>query len=588
MLSFRQKIFISYIAVFFLFIALLFPFATRTVNDIVTKSMVERADELIEILRAEPDDYALIATLKNSKHKVFFRVGIYNEDRKVLYDSHAKRRLGPKFSQEYAIDHPEVNEAFEKGIGTYEDYSDISEQKMYYLAKSFDFHGKRYVLRVAVPYQYVLDFTQNFEIGFLGLATAVLLLFTIMTWFIINHLTNPIQQIINAVRPYQEGHQTTIPKINIKSSNPKDDFGRLANTLNSLTARIQTHIDTLTDERNEKEAVLESLVEGVVSVDNDCIVNYANLAALKFLRMSSDELVGKPFSITNQHKCNDLLHSCMENEQALTDDLIHKMDGRKVYFDIVAAPKKAQTGAVLVMQDKSSHYRILEMRKDFIANASHELKTPITIIQGFAETLYDNPTLPEETTVEITSKIVRNCKRMTNLIKDLLTLADIDHLADSRLTRCDLTHLVDNCSQMLYDAHPTAIVNINIENGKDFHTIADQQLLELAVINLVENAAKYSNDPAHITITLKHLGENIEISVADKGIGIPKEDIDSIFHRFYTVDKAHSRKMGGSGLGLSLVETIIDKHLGKIRVESEIGKGTKFTIHLPVKRRIIE
>lgn len=588
MLSFRQKIFISYIAVFFLFIALLFPFATRTVNDIVTKSMVERADELIEILKSEPDDYALIATLKNSKHKVFFRVGVYNDDRKVLYDSHAKRRLGPKFSQEYAIDHPEVNEAFEKGIGTYEDYSDISEQKMYYLAKAFEFHGQKYVLRVAVPYQYVLDFTQNFEIGFLGLATAVLLLFTIMTWFIINHLTNPIQQIINAVRPYQEGHQTTIPKIKIKSSNPKDDFGRLANTLNSLSARIQSHINTLTSERNEKEAVLESLVEGVIAVDTDMIVNYANLAALKFLDVTSDELVGKPFSITNQPKCNDLLKLCMEKEEAQTDDLIAKIDGRKVYFDIVAAPKKPQSGAVLVIQDKSSHYRILEMRKDFIANASHELKTPITIIRGFAETLHDNPTLPEDTTVEITSKIVRNCKRMTNLIKDLLTLADIEHLSESRLTKCDLTHLIDNCSQMLHDAHPTAIVNIDIENGKTFDIIADPQLLELAVINLIENAAKYSNPPAHITITLKHLGDKVELSVADKGIGIPKEDIDNIFHRFYTVDKAHSQKMGGSGLGLSLVETIIDKHLGKIWVTSEVGIGTTFTMQLPVKRRVIE
>ncbi|MEM1282865.1 MAG: PAS domain-containing sensor histidine kinase, partial [Chlamydiota bacterium] len=322
--------------------------------------------------------------------------------------------------------------------------------------------------------------------------------------------------------------------------------------------------------------------------DNDFIVNYANLAALKFLDLTSEELVGKPFSVTNQPKCDELLRLCMESEEALTDDLIEKIEGRKVYFDIVAAPKKEQSGAVLVLQDKSSHYRILEMRKDFIANASHELKTPITIIRGFAETLHDNPTLPEDTTVEITSKIVRNCLRMTSLIKDLLTLADIEHLSESRLTVCDLIHLIDNCEQMLHDAHPTAIVNIDIENGKDFNIIADSQLLELAVINLIENAAKYSNPPAHITISLRHLGEKVELSVTDKGIGIPKEDIENVFHRFYTVDKAHSQKMGGSGLGLSLVETIIDKHLGKIWVESEVGKGTTFTMQLPIKRRMIK
>lgn len=584
MLSFRQKIFISYITIFFLFIALLFPFATRTVNDIVAKSMIERADELIEVLSASPDDYGMVTKLKNSKHKVFFRIGVYNQDHKVLYDSHAKRRLGPNFSQEYVIDHPEVNEAYAHGVGTFEDYSDISDQKMYYLAKSFDFHGQKYVLRVAVPHNYVMDFTQNFEIGFLGLATAVLLLFTIMTWFIINHLTNPIQQIINAVRPYQEGDQATIPKIDVNTTNPKDDFGRLANTLNSLSDRVQLHINTLTKERNEKVAVLESLVEGVIAVDDEMNVTYANNMALRFLDVSREDIVGKSFENSGQQRYYELVKHSLDEDKTLTDNLILKIDGRKVYLHIVAIPKKERSGCVLVIQDKSSDYRIIEMRKDFIANASHELKTPITIIRGFAETLYDNPTLPEETMIEVTGKIVRNCERMTNLIKDLLTLADIEHLSESRLTPCNLTHLVENCVSMLHDAHPTAEVEVDIEADKEFDILADTQLLELAVFNLLENAAKYSNPPAEIKVSLKTTGTNVVLSVADKGIGIPKEDVENVFQRFYTVNKAESRKKGGAGLGLSLVETIIDKHLGKISVESEVGVGTTFTVVLPLKR----
>lgn len=543
--------------------------------------MVERADELIEILRTSPDKFSMVTKLKNSKHKVFFRIGVYDQDRKVIYDSHAKRRLGPKFSQEYVIDHPEVNEAYARGIGTFEDYSDISEQKMYYLAKAFDFHGETYVLRVAVPYNYVMDFTQNFEIGFLGLATAVLLLFTIMTWFIINHLTNPIQQIITAVRPYQQGQETSIPKIKVNSSNPKDDFSRLANTLNSLSDKIQTHIDTLIKERNEKKSVLESLVEGVLAVDNDFVVTYANNMALKFLEMKLDEILGHPFKMTKQLKYYELLKRCYDKEEAVRENVILKIDGRKVYLDIIAIPQKDKSGAVLVMQDKSADFRILEMRKDFIANASHELKTPITIIRGFAETLHDNPSLPVETTVEITGKIVRNCLRMTSLIKDLLTLADIEHLTDSRLTSCDLIHLIENSNSMLIDAHPATILEMDIEEGQDFTIQADPQLLELALINLLENAAKYSNPPANISVRLRHLGKEVEITIADKGIGIPAEDLDNIFQRFYTVNKIHSQKMGGAGLGLSLVETIINKHHGKISVASEVGVGTTFTILLP-------
>jgi signal transduction histidine kinase len=550
--------------------------------------MIERADELIESLKNTPDDYALITQLKNSKHKVFFRVGVYNDKHKVIYDSHAKRRLGPKFTQEYVIDHPEVNEAYLHGVGTFEDYSEISEQKMYYLAKSFQFHGKTYVLRLALPYQHVVDFTENFEIGFLGLATAVLLLFSMMTWFIINHLTNPIQQIINAVRPYQEGELTNLPKIIIKSSNSKDDFGKLGETLNSLSEKIQLQIDSLTKEKNEKVAVLESLVEGVVAVDKDFVVTYVNNMALKFLETTKNELLNRPFETSNHPKCAELLKLCHEKGEPITEEWITKIAGRKVYLDIIAIPKKGNSGAILVLQDKSSHYRILEMRKDFIANASHELKTPITIIRGFAETLNDFPDLPNETKADITGKIVRNCERMTHLIKDLLTLADIEHLTESRLIEANLHEIVLNCCAMLHDAHPTAQVDVKLEKETDYHAVVDPQLIELAIINLLENAAKYSNPPAKITVSLGKTEENIKISVSDQGIGISKEDLENVFQRFYTVNKAHSQKMGGAGLGLSLVETIIDKHLGKISVASELGVGTTFTVTLPIERKVAQ
>lgn len=583
-LSFRQKIFLSYVALFLLFLALLFPFATKTVDEIVAKTLTDRADELILKLRSAPNNDALIRRMKDSKWMIFFRVSIITNERKVLYDSHTKRLLGPRFSQEQVIDHPEINQAFHEGFGYYEDYSELFQQEFAYLAKAFDFHGKTYVLRVAFPYKYVTALTRDFEIGFLALATAVLLLFTIMTWFIINHLTNPIQQIINAVRPYQEGSQKTIPEIRIKSTNTQDDFGRLANTLNSLSQKIQSHINSLTSERNEKEAVLESLIEGVIAVDDKLHVNYVNNMALKFIGKKKQNLIGKPFLEVGKEHWLQLLKECRNEKSSklLTEEMF--LEGRKLYLDIVASPKKENGGAVLVIQDKTSHHKMLEMRKDFIANASHELKTPITIIRGFAEALHDNPELPRETTEEVTQKILKNCERMTHLIKDLLTLADIEHLQESRLVPCNLADLAESCGSMLLEAHPSAEFTLNYNKDDDYEVKADGQLLELAIINLLENAAKYSNPPAKISLSLNRYDDVIEIKVKDQGIGIPKDDLEHIFQRFYTVDKAHSRKMGGAGLGLSLVETIIQKHLGKISVESEVGKGTEFTITLPVHR----
>ncbi|MFI0435733.1 MAG: ATP-binding protein [Parachlamydiaceae bacterium] len=581
MFSFRQKILISYLIVFFVFIALMFPFVTRWVQEIVLQSMEARAAEIIANIQDAPNNDALVRRLKDQKSIMFFRSGIITNEHKILYDSHTKRLLGPKFSQEYVVDHPEVTQAFQEGMGYHEEYSQILGQKFAYLAKAFDFHGKPYVLRTAFPYQFVREITHDFEIGFLGLSALILLLFSIMTWFVIHYLTLPIQRIINAVKPYQEGTAHLLPHIDLSRMNRNDDFNKLANTLNSLSLKIQNHIDTITKERNEKEVILESLVEGVIAVDDDMEVTYTNHMALKLMN-NMEGLIGKKFSILHQDKCENLLHQCQEEKKPLTDTMHIFQEGKKIYLDLVAAPKKDNAGGILVLQDKTAHYKIFEMRRDFIANASHELKTPITIILGFAEALHDNPELPVKTRVEVTGKIVRNCKRMAALIKDLLTLADIENIPSSRLSLFDLSELTDRCRCMLKEVFPEAEVIVD-KRKENIFLFGDMDLLELAEMNLIENAAKYSNRPAKIKVTLDEDNHDVLIKVADQGLGIPLADQEHIFDRFYTVDKAHSQKMGGSGLGLSIVKTIVEKHFGTIQLESEFGKGSTFTIRIPKK-----
>lgn len=578
MFSFRQKIFITYVALFIVFTSLTFPLVSGIVRTIAKKSMKDRANELIAKIQSAPNNDALVRRLKDQKPVIFFRVSIITDDGRILYDSHNKNLMGPRFSQEHVIDHPEVLEAFKTGSGYTEDFSELIDQKFSYYAQAFDFHGKTYVMRIAFPYRYFADLRNDCEIAFLALITSILLLFSAMTWFIINRLTRPIQQIINAVAPYQEDKQTTLPEIRLTSSSSEGDFVKLAMTLNSLSNKIQKHIDTLTAERNEKEAILESLVEGVVAVDAEMKITYANSMAQKLI---GSELMGHNFSAAHEPKSYALLSTCQREKQPLNDNITISTEDKKIYLDIVAAPKGINSGAILVMQDKSPHYKLLEMRKDFIANASHELKTPITIIRGFAEMLHDNPGLPSETTGEMTSKIVKNCQRMTSLIKDLLTLSDIENIPLSRLAKCDLVKMTEQCVNMLHDIYPDAIVNIHRESNIPYNISADPNLIELAFMNLLENAAKYSKAPALINVSFKKLGTKIQITLSDKGIGIPKADLEHIFERFYTVDKAHSQKLGGSGLGLSIVQNIVQKHFGQITIDSVLGEGTTFTILLP-------
>lgn len=584
MFSFRQKIFLSYAIGFIFFLFALFPLSSFFVRSIVENTMELRSKELIDRIKYASDDEELIKNLKDQKQLLFFRVSVITDKRKVLYDSHTKRLLGPRFSQEYVVDHPEVQAAFKTGLGYHEDWSDLLGQKFAYMATAFDFHGKTYILRTAFPYRYLSEIQNDFEIGFLVLATLVLVIFSLMSWLILNHFTRPIERIVEAVRPFQDGSSEVLPFIKLQGMNPKDDFALLAGTLNSLNSLIQEKIEFLKKAGVEKEVLLESLIEGVIAVDPVGAITFANESALNFFGKTKDDLIGQTFLSLHQKKTHELALDCQSAGIILNGALELKPHTSTFFLNVTAAPKTDNTGALIVLEDTTREVQILEMRKDFIANASHELKTPITIIQGFAEMLHDNPTLPPKTTAELTEKIVRNCTRMTTLIKDLLALADIENLPASRLSEFDLFELIEKSKQITQELYNDA--EITIEGTRPLYIIGDPEIMEMGILNLVNNAVKYSNPPAKVVVTATKNNHEAVIRVKDHGIGIPQNDISRLFERFFRVDKVQSRKVGGSGLGLSIVQTVVKKHKGSISVESELGKGTEFTIKIPLNSDI--
>ncbi len=585
MLSFRQKLFLSYLIAFLVFLALLFPFAAQAVRGVVNSTLSDRTSQVIARVISAANEKALIQQLEATGPTFFFRVSLISPEGIILYDSHTAQPKQPDDPERYLRDHPEITEALDEGVGYNEGFSYALNQQLVYVAKAFEFRGKTYLMRTAFPLRQVNELTEHFEFGFFTLGFVVLLLFGVMTSAIAHHLSRPIQKIINAIKPYQEGTEDHLPEIELgKGTGKGDEFHRLADTLNSLTRKIEANIASLKEERNEKEAVLEALIEGVIAVDRDMKVTYANRMATEMLGMRSEDLLDHPFTVTGHNEFRDLLLGCQQQGEmlAIASEL---GDTKKIYLDVIAAPRGKDAGAVLVLQDKSIHYRILEMRKDFIANASHELKTPITIIRGFSEALHDNPEMPVETRKEITAKITRNCERMESLVKNLLRLADIENLPRGNLRSTNVYDLIEGCRHMTLSVYDTARIQVVHNAPEDLQIVADPDLLELAITNLLDNAAKYSKAPADVTVTVNLLAavDMVTIEVADKGIGIPAEDVSRIFDRFYTVDKAHSRRLGGSGLGLSIVRTIVEKHFGKISLESTPGEGTTFTLVLPLK-----
>lgn len=583
MLNFRQKIFLIYVLVFLIFIAIMSPLSSVVVRWVVENAMENRAKEIIATVQNARDNEEIVRRLKELKPLTFFRVSVITNDRILLYDSHTKKLLGPGYSSNYVVNYPEVLKAFMTGKGYNEEYSDLLAQKFAYTALGFDFHGKPYVIRTAFPYRYIREFINDFEVGFLIIGSSLLIAFSLMTWFIINRLTKPFQEVITAVGSYKEHEKNPLPELRKLSIRLKEeDVGKLATTLVSLSDRLQSQILSLKEERDEKEVLLESLVEGVIATNSDYLITFANYSALKFLGLEKKDLIGVHFKDVGQAKAYELLVNCQHGGLPIVDTLRLEAEDHVFYLDLVAVPKKDNTGAILVMLDKSEHYKILDMKKDFIANASHELKTPITIIRGFAETIYENLDLSKHLMGEITEKIVRNCDRMATVVRDLLALADIENIPSSRIQSFNLEELTDHVVQTVQQIFRDAEITITNPTKQEIILEADYDLIEMALINLVSNSAKYSHAPAVIDISFSLDAAFVYIEVKDQGIGIPKEDLPRIFERFYRVDKAHSRKVGGSGLGLSIVETIVKKHFGRISVTSEVGKGTSVVLKLPL------
>lgn len=588
-LTFRKKIILSQIILFIAFFAALFPFIEKMASLLVRDSLEDSTSDLISRLEMANSEEEMIDLLKNQQYYSFFRMSIINEKGELIYDTHLTRLLGPEFRSFTVSPHPEVQEAFKDGSGYSIAQSATFGGKFAYVAERFTFKGKTYVLRTAFPYEQIQELTKTFEFGVLIFTFVILLFFNALIWMIFNRYTGPIREIIEAIKPYQKGVEPLLPEIKLsKTPGPNDEFQQLAQTLNSLSKRIQEQIESLTGERNEKEAILESLGEGVIAVDGQMIVRYANFIAGKMLGVSRKQILGHVFpesfekaNVELLKRSKALLLKC-QKESSIRTDSFSSGKGRKTFIDLVAAPIAKGNGAILVIQDKTSHYRVLEMGKDFVANASHELRTPITIIKGFTETLHDMPEISQAMLKDITEKISRNCERMENLVQSLLTLADIENIPESRFQQCDMIALVDNCRHMLISVYPDAHVEVYKTQNKIVIS-ADGALMELAIMNLLNNAAKYSVPPAKISIHVEQIDEEVVIRIADKGKGIPTEDLEHIFDRFYRVDKTHSRRLGGAGLGLSIVKTIIEKHDGTIEVQSELGKGTIFTITIPIR-----
>ncbi|MBI5274221.1 MAG: hypothetical protein HY860_04120 [Chlamydiales bacterium] len=451
----------------------------------------------------------------------------------------------------------------------------------FYTARAFELRGEKFIICNGIDKNIVQELIKVFQFVFNAFSIGTLGVFSFIQIMGLKFFSRKQYKVRSIARQLiNNGSQHTINQLNALA---KDDTVQALIHLHKNNEELILRNKTLYE---EKTAIIECLDEGVIVLDSIGRIKNINLKATQLLKIMSLDFIGKYLQelIRNNPSelgafCLDLMHIAKEQDNIIKDSYEAKESEGK-FFEIIAQPIKSQNGFILILQDHSSDYKVLSMGKNFVTNASHELRTPITIIKGFTETLKDLPEISEDMLIDITDKILRNCHRMASVVKSLLVLADLDYSGKASMQPCDLVGLIESCSYTLLSAFPDVKVE-TLFNEKEPIIWGDPDLLELAIMNLFENAVKYSDAAAYITVTVESLKDHINLSIKDRGIGIAQKDLNHIFERFYTVNKSHSRKLGGAGLGLSIVKTIIEKHNAKIHVESPGREGSIFTIQFP-------
>lgn len=425
----------------------------------------------------------------------------------------------------------------------------------------------------------------NNIISMLIKSVAIALLATFILGYLLSStITKPVNILTKKALKMSEGDFSQRAEV---YSN--DEVGQLAVAFNYLTEQIENMIIKIDSEKEKLDAIIYHMQNGLCAVDTSGNIIHSNPMFKDFLRINEQtNIIGNPYDKEvyqyqdeiGFEKINSLAEE--KNTKGITVQIYGK------YIKVTSAffknENQQNAGIIAIFQDINETKMLEELRKEFVANVSHELKTPITSIKGYSETLLEGAIEEKEISRNFLNIILSEADRMNQIIKDLLQLSHIDYKKETwDMKNSDMNELVRKCiKKMKIYAETKNQKIIDKTTNEKYIVKMDNSKMEQTIINLISNAIKYSKENGTITLSTILVDNWCEISISDTGIGISKENIKRIFDRFYRVDKGRSRSLGGTGLGLSIVKAIIDEHKGEIYVKSKTGEGSTFLVRLPV------
>lgn len=510
------------------------------------------------------DERKLREIMADASRIMALRITVVDLDGRVIFDSSVKR-ISDMDNHRYRA---EISRAISSGSGESIRYSNTLRIDELYSAKFIS----PYVYRLAKP---LYDIDRNLSAVrnmILSLGLIVVLISVAVTVYISNKITRPIKATLYFARHFSEGDYTR--RILNYS---EDEIGEVQRALNKMADMIVDKINGLVFEQKKLEITLESISDGIAVIDRNKKMLIANNAFLSILSITSS-VVNRPFyEVIRNRSLNSKIEYALEAGSSIGFEE-HLIGG--AVLDVIMKPiqeEKALQGILVVLHDITEKKKVEQIKTDLVSNMSHELKTPVTIIKGYLETIQENIGNTEQVRSYI-GKAIANAERQNAIINDILKLNMIETSNDFPMENVNLKDVISGCGELLKPKALAKSIALEVDLGAVDESVQTGRFLaEEVFFNLIDNAINYTNEGGRVAVTAEKSGDRKMIMISDTGIGIPRDAIDRIFERFYRVDKSRSRDTGGTGLGLSIVKHAADMLGWNIEVKSD-NSGSVFTI----------
>jgi two-component system phosphate regulon sensor histidine kinase PhoR len=512
------------------------------------------------------------------------RVTLVDSSGRVLADS----AHDPE-SMENQASRAEIRGAFETGEGESVRYSTMIQHEMVYRAVRWQpSAGAPVVIRMALPLAQIDSSLAELHAHLLAVSLGILLAGTAVSLAFSRMFAARVDRLKGFSHRVAEGDFRPLPP-----DNSRDELAELGVALSETAKRLDQEIHLLSSERNRSGAILRSMVEGVAVIDAQERLVFCNRAFSEILNLDSRAAEGRPMieAVRNTDLLG-LIRRALKGEERLQTDIAMGIVQQRTFAATAApvkamepeAPEESPAGAVVVLHEVTELRRLERVRQDFVANVSHEFKTPLTAIQGFAETLIGGALEDPKNNRRFLEIIRDHAARLAQLTDDLLKLARIEAgKLEVEFSSVSLMELIERCAEtsLLKATRKQIAIEVNVPPGLP-SVLGDASLLRQVLQNLIDNAIQYTPAGGQIRVSASAGARQAVVTVSDTGIGIPLADQERIFERFYRVDAARSREAGGTGLGLSIARHIVESHGGRIWVESAVGAGSKFSFSVPL------